>query len=168
MNLVPDQAAAQPTAGSSPSEAGFTLIEAMIVCSLIAILAAIAIPSYADYLRRGQLKEAFNGLSDYQVKLEQYYQDNKNYGASGGTTCANGANAPSWNTFVPSGLRYFTFSCALNGGADNQGYTLTATGSTAAATGHVYTVTNGNVRQTTRFKGVAVTKSCWLVRGDEC
>jgi type IV pilus assembly protein PilE len=150
------------------ASAGFTLIEVAVVCTLIAILAAIAIPSYADYLRRGQLKEAFNGLSDYQVKLEQYYQDYKNYGASGGTTCANGANAPSWNTFAPPGAQYFTFSCALNGSADNQGYTLTATGNAAAAVGHVYTLTNGNIRRTTKFKGATVSKSCWLIRGDEC
>lgn len=147
---------------------GFTLIEVMVVCTLIAILAAIAIPSYADYVRRGQLQEAFNGLSDYQVKLEQYYQDYKNYGASGGTTCANGSNAPSWNSFAPTGARHFTFSCALTSSADNQGYTLTATGSSAAAVGHVYTLTNGNVRRTTSFKGSTVSKSCWLNRGDEC
>jgi type IV pilus assembly protein PilE len=160
--------AAREAGRKTGASAGFTLIEVAVVCTLIAILAAIAIPSYADYLRRGQLKEAFNGLSDYQVKLEQYYQDYKNYGASGGTTCANGANAPSWNTFVPPGAQYFTFSCALNGSADNQGYTLTATGSAAAAVGHVYTLTNGNIRRTTKFKGATVSKSCWLIRGDEC
>ncbi len=150
------------------SNSGFTLIEVMVVCTIIAILAAIAIPSYADYLRRGQLKEAFNSLSDYQVKLEQYYQDYKNYGNGGGTTCANGTNAPTWSNFVPAGAQYFTISCALTSSSNNQGYTLTATGSSAAAVGHVFTVTNGNVRRTTQFKGGAVSKSCWLVRGNEC
>ena len=150
------------------SSSGFTLIELMIVCAVVAILAAIGVPSYADYVRRGQLQEAFNALSDYQVKLEQYYQDNKNYGSAGGTTCANGANAPSWNTFVPAGAQYFTFTCALTSGSNNQGYTLTATGSTAAANGHVFTVDNGGVRRTTKFKGSTVAKSCWLTRGSEC
>jgi type IV pilus assembly protein PilE len=124
--------------------------------------------SYADDVRRGQLQEAFNALSDYQVKLEQYYQDYKNYGSAGGSTCANGANAPSWNGFAPTGAQYFTFTCALTSSSNNQGYTLTATGSTAAAVGHVFTLDNGGIRRTTKFKGNTVAKSCWLIRGSEC
>ena len=147
---------------------GFTLIELMITVVAVAILAAIAVPSYADYVRRGQLHEAFSALSDYQVKLEQYYQDYKNYGNAGGTTCANGTNAPSWNDFVPPNTQYFSFSCALTSSTNNQGYTLTATGVAAAAAGHVLTLTNDSERRTTTFKGNTVSKSCWLVRGTEC
>lgn len=154
--------------GKRKSITGFTLIELMIVVAIIGILASIAYPSYQDYVRRGQVQEAFGALSDYRVKMEQYYQDFRGYGNSGGVICANGTGAPSWNTFVPAGAKYFTFSCAL-GSADNQTYTLTATGSSGLAAGNVFTLNSANVKGTSTFKSQAVTgKACWLAKGDEC
>ena len=58
---------------------GFTLIELMIAVAIIAILAAIAIPSYSDYVRRSRITEAMSALSGMRVKMEQYFQDNRTY-----------------------------------------------------------------------------------------
>ena len=143
--------------------AGFTLLELMVTVAIVGILASVAMPSYRDYVRRGQLPEAFTGLADYRVKMEQYYQDSRKYGAG---ACADGANAPAWNTFKPAGATYFTFSCALSNAG--QGYTITATGSSGQATGHTYTLDFNNAKGTTQFKGGTVSKACWLLRGDEC
>lgn len=143
---------------------GFTLIEVMITVAIVGILAAIALPSYTDYLRRGQLPEASTYLSSYRVQLEQYFQDNRNYGAA---ACAD-ASGTSLILASPNGAKYFSYSCALS---DNgKGYLLTATGiSSSLSTGHVYTVDHNNLRATTMFKGVAqVDKNCWLVKGSEC
>jgi type IV pilus assembly protein PilE len=156
---------------SRNGNAGFTLIELMIVVVIVAILATIAVPVYSDYVRRSQLTEAFNNLSDLQVKMEQYFQDNRNYGNTGGTTCTNAAAAPSWAfPAQPAGARYFTYGCLLTGasGTVNQGYTLTASGTAMAAIGHAFTLNSNNGRSTTTFKGSAVAKTCWLARGDEC
>lgn len=142
---------------------GFTLVELMVTVAIIGILAAVALPSYQDYVRRGQLPEAFASLSDYRVKLEQYYQDNRRYGTS---SCGDGANAPAWSSFSAAAGSYFSYKCELS--ASGQGFKVTATGAKGAAVGHVYTLDQNNQKGTDTFKGASSGKACWLIRGDEC
>ncbi len=135
-----------------PRARGFTLIEVMITVAIVAILAAVALPAYTAYLRRGDLTTGFTGLTSYRVTLEQYYQDNRSY--ANGTAC--GATAPTVN--------HFSLSCATT----TNGYTITATGNGSRTTGYIYTVNEANTRTTTRFAGATVSKSCWLLKGNEC
>jgi type IV pilus assembly protein PilE len=145
---------------------GFTLIEVMITVAIIAILAGVALPSYTDYLRRGQIQEAFTHLSDFRIKMEQYYQDNRNYGATTGTVCATDATASTWSGFSPSDAKYFTYGCTTSN--TGQAYVITATGSSARAVGHVYTVNQAGNKTTSLFKGDAVATTCWLVKTSTC
>jgi type IV pilus assembly protein PilE len=120
-------------------ERGFTLIELMIVVGIVSIIAAIAIPSYNEYVRRSQLTEAFNNLGAYRVKMEQYYQDNRSYQNAGGNC---GATSPS-----AADSKYFAYACVIaNAG---QTYTMTATGNAASnVTGFRYTINEQNVKAT--------------------
>ena len=138
----------------------------MITVAIIGILAAVAMPSYQNYIRRGQQPEAFNALSDYRTKMEQYYQDNRNYGDTGGTVCATATSASSWNTFQPNGAKYFTYGCVTN--SSGQGYLITATGSAGQVNGDKYTIDQNGNRATTVFKGASVTASCWLTSSASC
>jgi type IV pilus assembly protein PilE len=146
------------------AQAGFTLIEMMVVVAIVTILAAVAFPAYTDYIIRSKITEATSTLSDMRVKMEQYYQDNRTYVGA----CAGSTVAP-----LPTG-KYFTYTCP----------TLTATAYTVRADGgvsgadqsmaqFVYTIDQNNARATL---GVPVAKgwsgagaSCWVQRkGGSC
>ncbi len=138
---------------------GFTLIELMIALAIVAILAAIAIPAYTDYIRRGKLADATGTLATWRVNLEQWYQNNRTYADAAGTGCG-GLTLTS-----PS----FTYTCSLGTGTDaNQKFLVTATGTTAAnMSGYEFTIDHLDAKRTTAFPGATVPATCWLKRSSD-
>ena len=129
------------------SAKGFTLIEIMLVVALIGIIAAIAIPAYGDYVKRGKVVDATTQLSDARVKIEQYYQDNRTYV---GWTC-------------PSATKYFTFNCNI---PSSTTYVITATGLADLAS-FQYTIDQDNNKTSATPWGNGAT--CWIVsKGSTC
>jgi len=58
---------------------GFTMIELMIVVVIIAIIAAFAIPSYQDSIRKSKRADAKTAISQVASRMEQFYLDRKTY-----------------------------------------------------------------------------------------
>jgi type IV pilus assembly protein PilE len=148
---------------------GFTLIELMITVAIIAILAAIAVPNYTDYITRSKFTEAHGHLGDLRVKMEQYYMDNRRYSTTtGGGTCG----IPGGNTPTVLGARYFTYTCASTAAnaAGDQQYTLTAAGIAGQGLdGIAFTLNHANARATTASgvmatKGYAASGTCWVLK----
>ena len=58
---------------------GFTLIELMVVLAVIAILAAIAVPSFTRQVQRSHRADAARGLSELQLRQERWRASNPKY-----------------------------------------------------------------------------------------
>jgi type IV pilus assembly protein PilE len=59
--------------------AGFTLIELIVVMIVVAILAAIAIPNYSQYVQRGHRSSAQAYISDLASRQAQFFLDRRVY-----------------------------------------------------------------------------------------
>jgi prepilin-type N-terminal cleavage/methylation domain-containing protein len=117
---------------------GFTLIELMITVAIVAILTTIAYPNYRDYVIRGQLVDATQGLSAVRANMERYYQDNRTYLPVGPFTPPCGA--------AVVGYGKFSINCP---GTTATSFLATAVGTAGQLAGFTYTVDQNNVQQTT-------------------
>lgn len=147
----------KPTLGAR----GFTLIEVMVVVAIVAILSAIAIPSYRDYVLRGHLVDGTNALATMRADMERYFQDNRRYDAVGAFNppCAAPGRV----------VGHFTVTCDPASNATS--YTLIARGAGPVLNFEFTLDQQGNAG--TRNVGVAnwgtYPATCWLLkRGQTC
>jgi prepilin-type N-terminal cleavage/methylation domain-containing protein len=61
------------------AEGGFTLIELLVVIAIIGILAAIAIPQFAAYRRRGFDSDTKSNVRNMATAQEAYFVDKSTY-----------------------------------------------------------------------------------------
>lgn len=139
---------------------GFTLIEVMIVVAIIGILAAIAIPQYADYVRRARVSETLGILASMRPRMEQYFQDHRSYA----NACDPGTVAE-----LPAATAGFSFDC---GTPTATAYTITATGKANTSTaGFEYTLVANGTRSTVKLSAgwTGDPASCWIMsKGGTC
>jgi prepilin-type N-terminal cleavage/methylation domain-containing protein len=71
---------------------GFSLIELMIAVAILAILAAIAIPVYQNYISTGKQKSAESVLEQIPLLLETFRAENGRFPLNGNYTYVEAAN----------------------------------------------------------------------------
>ena len=112
------------TKGSKENH-GFTLIELMIAVSIVAILAAIALPSYQEQIRRSRRSDGQVALMAIAIAQEKMRGHCTQYAStlSGTPSCdADGANA-ALGLDATSSEGYYRLSLS---GASSAGFTATA------------------------------------------
>jgi type IV pilus assembly protein PilE len=135
---------------------GFTLLEAMLVVAIIATLAGIAVPSYADYVRRGRILDAVARLADARARMEEYFLDQRSYVDAGGRCGV----LPSPGTAGDA----FALACEASATA----YTYTATGLSAKGmAAFAYAIDQAGAKTTVSLPaGWSRGADCWTIRAD--
>lgn len=116
------------------NSSGFTLIEVMITLTILAILAAISIPMYRNYITESRMTECWNNLSSIKLTQEEFFLENNRYfpDPDGTAQTSDSSLDIYWTASEPNAERNFDYAVTSSGTGSN--YTATGTGRGAGFT----------------------------------
>lgn len=122
---------------------GFTLIELMIVVAIIGILAAVAYPSYTNYVLRSKRAECQGQMVSLAGALERRHSTAGSYlpGGDPGFTCPADGGTATYTLAATLAANSFTLTAAPKSGQANDAcgtMTLTETGAKTPTTGNCW------------------------------
>jgi type IV pilus assembly protein PilE len=146
------------------ARSGFTLLELLIAVAIVSILAAVALPSFQEQIRRSQRAEGKTALLRAAQLLERNYTVTNSYVVDLAPLHGLAPNAPVYSGENPGNAASNYLITASNQPCGNLTlcYTLTATrnaGFTDPRCGDL-TLTNTGVRG--RVNGTNTVDQCWL------
>ncbi|POZ60496.1 type IV pilin protein [Chromobacterium alticapitis] len=137
---------------------GFSLIELMITMAILAIVVAIAVPSYNSYILQSNRSVAKTALQDLATRQESYYTLNNTYASQLSTL-----NYASGTVYVPGGGNNLYALAITNATAST--FTLTASpqgNQTKDTSCYTYQLDNqGNQSNVDASNHALSTSGCW-------